>query len=342
MLNKQTAAVILLAVIGFLSYLILKPFLLAIIGASILAILFHPVYQLLLRFIKSRTVSALVTCVIAFVIVAIPLAFVGQALYVETSGIVKEIASQNVSSEQVVGTAQSFLDDVVLFIPGVDFIDFKEVSLSFFKSATNWLRLQAIALPTKALLFLLSIFLFYFLLRDGNQLVKWIYSGLPLTRREQQVIDSRLSTVTYAVVYGQIVTAIAQGLVAMLGYWYFGIDAPVLWGLVTMFFSLVPFVGTAIIWVPASIYLFVTGLSTTSWWMGIGLFVYGLIIINAVDNILRPIFIGATARMHSAIALLGVIGGISLLGFVGIFAGPLILSLFVTLYDIFIRKENDV
>lgn len=140
MLNKQTAAVILLAVIGFLSYLILKPFLLAIIGASILAILFHPVYQLLLRFIKSRTVSALVTCVIAFVIVAIPLAFVGQALYVETSGIVKEIASQNVSSEQVVGTAQSFLDDVVLFIPGVDFIDFKEVSLSFFKSATNWLR----------------------------------------------------------------------------------------------------------------------------------------------------------------------------------------------------------
>lgn len=339
MLNKQTIALAVMTFIGIVSYLIIKPFLLAIIGATILAILFNPLHNKILKITKAPKFSAAITCLIGLIIVLIPAIFVGQALYNEATVVFKVVASQNVSSEKIVGSVTYFYDTVASYLPGVTSSDVRAFSINIVKSVSNWLRLQVIAIPNKILLVLLSIFLFYYMLCDGRKLIKWIYEGLPLTKTEQSLIDSRLSNMTHAVVYGQIVTAIAQGLVAMIGYWAFGFKAPVIWGIITMFFSLVPFVGTAIIWVPASIYLIYSGLDIGTWWNGVALFAYGAIIINTVDNVLRPIFIGATSRMHHAIALLGVIGGLSVFGFIGIFAGPLILSLFVTMYDILIRKN---
>ncbi len=344
-MTKQTMGLFLLLIVGVISFFIIKPLLISILSASIFAILFRPIYNKLNKYIRSKTLCASIISIVVILLVFLPIWFLGQAVFVETAGIVHDIASQNLSSEQVYSTVIAFAQRTIDIVPGVNQLDLKSMALDSLKDASNWARTQLFAIPSRLFFGIMSLFLFYYLLKDGDKFVQWIYDGLPISKKNQLHIDSQLKSITYFVVYGQIVTAIIQGLIAMLGYWLFGIHAPVLWGIATMFFSLVPVIGTAIIWIPASIFLFVNGLGIMgsgadgSWWLGIGLFVYGfLIIAGFVDYIVRPLLIGASSRIHPAIALIGVIGGVVPLGFIGIFAGPLILALFITLYDILIRK----
>jgi len=340
--NKQIMGFFFLLAIGIISYLILQPFLISILSASIFAVLFRPAYSWLHKFIHSKSLCALIISIIALLLVIIPISFLSQAVFIEIGGIVHDISSQNVNSQQIYGNAISFGQSALNSIPGIEQVDVKSIAIDSLKSMAEWARIQIFSIPTKLFFALLSFFLFFYLLRDGDRLVQWVYDGLPLSKKNQQYIDSQLQSITYVVVYGQIVTAIIQGLIAMFGYWLFGIHAPVLWGIATMFFSLLPLVGTAVIWVPASIYFFVSGLGTQQWLAGVGLFLYGaLIIAGLVDYVIRPMLIGASSRIHPAIALIGVIGGVVPFGFIGVFAGPLILALFISLYDILIRKVRN-
>ena len=343
MLNKRTVAVALLVLVGIAAYLVIKPFLLAIVAAAIFAILFRPIFNWMQKFIGSPSARAFIICIVALLIVVIPVLLISQALFSEVSGIVRTVTAQPDQSKQIYGHILAGGQVILSFIPGTDPSAINSLTLEVLRTVSGWASVQILAIPHEFILLLISIFLFYYFLRDGDKLVAWIYEGLPLTLRDQRFIDKRLYEMTYAVVYGQIVTAILQGIVAMFGYWLFGLHSPVLWGLLTMLCSLLPVIGTGIVWMPASIYLFFAGLSGTSaghWWAGVGLFLYGAIIIAIADNLARPLLIGKSAKIPSALALVGVLGGVGAFGFIGIFAGPVILALFVTLYDTFIRKSK--
>ena len=182
------------------------------------------------------------------------------------------------------------------------------------------------------------LFVSYFLFQDGKKIAQKIVCWLPIRTKTVQKLMDQFEKVTYAVVFGQLFVAVVQGFVAVIGFYIFGVPLPIFLGVLTAFFALIPAVGTAITWVPASLYLVLIGYLTQdniTIAKGVGLFVYGVLIISTIDNILRVKIIQAKADMHPLIVIAGVIGGVNLFGVVGLFLGTILLSLLITYFETF-------
>jgi predicted PurR-regulated permease PerM len=178
----------------------------------------------------------------------------------------------------------------------------------------------------------------FFLWRDWDRLIKKLHQLIHLRKHHEAHIMSKMNDMTYAIVYGNFIVALIQGAVGALGFMIFGVPSPLVWGLVMAFFSLIHIIGTPVVWVPASLLLILDGISSASnneIIRGVGLFLYGLIIISTIDNILKPKIIGGRGNIHPVLVLIGVLGGIGLFGLIGIIIGPLILGLFNVFIDIF-------
>jgi len=176
------------------------------------------------------------------------------------------------------------------------------------------------------------VFLIFFMLRDGELMVKKIKYFIPLKKHHQTKIINKFSSVTRAVVYGHFITALIQGMVGVLGLYLFGVKSPLVWGSIMMVACMIPFIGSPVVWFPLGAFKLITGLTSSSSSeiiMGIGLLIYGFVIISSVDNLIKPKIIGDIARIHPTIILIGVLGGLLIFGVIGIVVGPLILSLFL-------------
>ena len=149
---------------------------------------------------------------------------------------------------------------------------------------------------------------------------------------------SEFREITNSVIYAQLFVAMVQGIVGAIGFYIFGIPFPILSGVLIAFFALIPFIGTSLIWVPASLYLILSGYFSKDYWIlgkGIGLFLYGLFIIATIDNILLAKIVKAKANVSPIIVIIGVIGGASMFGIIGIFIGPILLPLLITYFETF-------
>jgi predicted PurR-regulated permease PerM len=177
----------------------------------------------------------------------------------------------------------------------------------------------------------ISMYLLYFLLRDGDKLAKRIREAVPLSRKYKQRLFQNFTTVIRATVKGNILVAIAQGALGGLAFWYLDVSAPVLWGVLMAFLSLLPAIGAALVWAPVAIYFLATG----SVWEGVGLSVYGVVVIGLVDNILRPLLVGKDTKMPDYVVLLSTVGGMALFGLNGFVIGPVVAALFIATWDLF-------
>jgi len=167
-----------------------------------------------------------------------------------------------------------------------------------------------------------TVFLMFFVYRDGHRLIHEVRQGLLLALGERA--DQYLSTAEVtvkAVVYGIVLTAIAQGAMAGIGYWMVGIQAPVLLAAFTAFLGLIPF-GTVVVWVSASLWLMLNG----DYWAGVSLFLWGSLVVSWIDNLIRPLVISRTTRIPFVVVMFGVLGGLTSFGFIGLFVGPVILA----------------
>jgi predicted PurR-regulated permease PerM len=170
---------------------------------------------------------------------------------------------------------------------------------------------------------------FYFLLRDGHVLLGYFKDIIPLLSVERDEFMHRADVVLRAVVFGVVVTAGVQGVLGALGWWFVGLSSPLLAGALMALLAMIPFVGTPTVWIPGSIYLFLIGNVKN----GIILILWGLCVVSTVDNFLRPYFISEKAKMSTLLIFFGAFGGLAAWGFIGLFVGPLILSLFVFSMD---------
>ena len=137
------------------------------------------------------------------------------------------------------------------------------------------------------------LYLLFFLLRDGDDLTKRIRNAMPLHSEQQRELLNRFTTVIRATVKGNVVVAMVQGALGGLIFWFWGVHAPVLWAVLMAFLSLLPAVGSALIWLPVAIYFLVTG----AIWQGVVLIAFSVLVIGLVDNILRPILVGKDTKM---------------------------------------------
>jgi predicted PurR-regulated permease PerM len=178
--------------------------------------------------------------------------------------------------------------------------------------------------------FFLMLYVLFFLLRDGDSLARRVKGALPLQDELQRSLFSKFAAVIRATIKGNIVIALLQGALGGLIFAILGIQGAVLWGVVMAFLSLLPAVGTALVWLPVAVYLLVTG----AVWQGVVLISFGVLVIGLVDNLLRPILVGKDTKMPDYVVLISTLGGMSIFGFNGFVIGPIIAAMFIAVWDV--------
>jgi predicted PurR-regulated permease PerM len=324
--------------------LILWPFFGAVFWATILSILFTPLYRRLTRGMHGRrTLAALTTETIIVLIVILPAALVSAALMQEGFSIYERMRSGELSLTRYLQTilaslppwAGSLLDRLGLTNLGT----LQERLSAGLSKGVQVFAGGALDVGQNTLNFLVSFFVMlyvlFFLLRDGSDLLRTLKESIPLRKDVQQKLAVRFTNVVRATVKGNIVVALVQGFLGGLMFWFYGIHAPVLWGVLMAFFSMLPAVGAALVWGPVAIYYIATG----SLWKGVFLIVYGVVIIGLIDNLLRPILVGKDARMPDYVVLVSTIGGMAVFGLNGFVIGPVIAAMFMAAWHI-VATEN--
>lgn len=339
-----TALFVLLLVVSFL---IIKPFLLAIFLGALLAYIFYPLYRWGGEKIRNKTVMALLVCLLVLVLIIVPAIFFMKTL-VQESYALYMLGKQKLSTGFFEGCTNSFCNLVK------ELREDPEVRYQFqegLKAVTNWVIKKGsdflVSIPDILLnLFVMSFTLFYFL-SDGKALVRkaGVYLGRRMERKKFEEIMERLKGVVRAVVYGYVLVALMQGALGALGFYLFGVSSPLFWGIMMAFLALIPYLGTGVVWIPASAMILLNGIFQDSNWLvykGIGLFLYGFLFVGSLDNFIKPKIIGEKAKIHPALILLGIFGGVFLMGPVGVIAGPLALSLTAIVVEEYLgeRKEK--
>ena len=322
---------------------ILRPFIGTILTAIVISYLCYPLYRWIDWKSKNRTVSAFVTLFLLILIISIPSAFVINAISKEAFD-AASIAGKYLSTDSPTVVCDNNI--VCGFLDFLGLAGLTEPHVNNFISSTigkaNDSAEQAVvswiaALPRLLFNMFFLIFLIYYLLKDGRKLVGYIKTLMPFDSAHVNLITKRFNEVTYAVVYGNVVVAVIQGGLTAIGFLIFSASSPLIWGLVTVFTSLIPFLGAVVVWLPASIILVVSGYTSGDGFMilrGVGLFIFGILFISSIDNILKPRLIGGRANLHPALVLVGVIGGISALGVIGLIIGPVLVALATTVISI--------
>ena len=181
------------------------------------------------------------------------------------------------------------------------------------------------------------ILILYFMLIGGSKMERYVYSILPFSEENKKHVLKEINMIVTSNALGIPLLAIIQGLIALLGYWIFNVPSPFLFGFLTCFATIIPVVGTALVWLPLALYMALTG----DWVNAIGLTAYALIVITNIDNLIRFILQKKMADIHPLITIFGVIIGLSLFGFMGIIFGPLLISIFILCFKIFKDKLLD-
>jgi predicted PurR-regulated permease PerM len=175
------------------------------------------------------------------------------------------------------------------------------------------------------------VLMLFFLLRDGAEIREAVRGISPLTRGQELDIVDHLTRTVKGVLQSMVLVPLAQGVVALVGFWAFGVPAPLLWSLMVVFAALIPIVGSPLAWVPAGLYLMYDG----SVAMGLGLLLYGAILISGIDNVIKPLILKGAAQIHMLLAFLSILGGVFAFGPKGLIVGPVVLSLVLSAYRIY-------
>lgn len=337
-----------LGIVAALSVFVIYPFLTSIITGAILAYVLYPLYAILKRKLPAG-LSAFIVAILIVLLITVPAFFIIKNLTGETHYVYLRAKQQIMSGELiedrcygegiVCKTVRDFnemLRDENIKTYIMNFLN------DFLAYVTKKIGEILFSVPKLIIHLMVILFTAYYALKDGKDIIKKATKLIPLKVHHQDEIFKQFNDVTWAVIYGNFIVALVQGALGAFGFWIFGINGFLWWGIVMAFFALIPFVGTGIIWLPASVYLFLSGYLQGEQdliWKGIGLFVYGLLIVSTVDNVIRPYIVAGRAKVHPLLILLGVIGGLFMFGAVGILVGPLILALLQTL-TVILEKER--
>jgi len=321
--------------------LLMKPFFGPIFWAVAIALIFHPVQQLLVRRLGDRpTLNALITLFVCMVIVVIPVLVLGAALIAEGMGIYQKIQTGEIRPGEYIDQVNQSFPAIQAFLAQFDinFADLRDRAVNAFLGGSQFLAKQALGIGQNTFQFFLGlalmVYLAFFLIRDGQKLIELMIRALPLGDERERLLFAKFAEVTRATVKGNLLIAIIQGALGGVIFWILGITGALLWGVVMAIVSLLPAVGAAIVWVPAAIYLAAVGDIVPA----IILTAYGVVVIGLADNLLRPVLVGRDTKMPDYLVLLSTLGGIVMFGINGFVMGPLVAALFMAFWGIFIRE----
>ena len=329
---------VLLAILTVAFCWVLSPYAGAVLWGAILAILFHPMQQALQKRWKDRkTLAALATLAVILLIVVLPLALVGVSLIQEVAGLVARVRSGEINFGEylarIVHALPSWATNLMQRLGLDDVSALQQRLMAGVGERGQALATRVLGIGSDVLdlvvAFFLSMYLLFFLLQDGTSVARRLRDAIPLEPAVKTRLLERFLAMVRAAVKGNVLVAIAQGALGGLAFWVLGVHAPLLWAVVMAFASLIPAVGAALIWGPVAIYFLAVG----QFAHGIGLALFGTLVIGLVDNVLRPILVGADTRMPDYLVLITTVGGLAIVGIHGFVVGPVVAALFLAAWQ---------
>lgn len=328
---------LLLAGTMVLTFFIFQPFLGALAMAAIFAVILQPVYRRILVVIpRWPSLASLLTVLVSVICILVPLGLVGTQVGIQAANLSTEFVVGD-GRAQVLDVVQKLEDTAARYVPAAGGVS-ENISANisrYAQQALQWFAQHLGGLFAGLASLLLSFFIFfialYYLLRDGSRVRETLIALSPLRDTYDAEVFDRLALAVNSVVRGNLTIALLQGVLSGIGFTLFGIPNSVLWGSVAAIAALIPGLGTGLVFVPIVIFAFVTG----NTFGAIGLAAWGVIAVGLIDNLLAPRLIGSGIKIHPLLVLLSVLGGITFFGGMGIFLGPLSLSLLFTFLSIY-------
>ncbi len=316
------------ALVGLLllSYFVLRPIALSIMGGLLLAYVFIPLYRRVFHIFHERNTSALTVCVILVLVIFIPVWFLVPVMIQQVFDMFTFIQTLDIRGF----VAATFTNAPAQFqeeIGSVAITFIGKVTTGVLGSLTDLL----VELPTVLLHFAVVVFVFFFALRDNDKLAAYVGGLSPLKPDQQKFLNKQFKNITYSIMFGYVITGIVQGIATGVGLFLFGVPRALLLTVFAILASIFPLVGPWLIWIPAALYLFSIGNVP----MAIGFILYSVLFVSVIDNIMRPYLVARKNQISSAVVLVGMIGGLLVFGVLGIILGPLILAyllIFLTAY----------
>lgn len=356
--NSTMLATIIMLFFGalglYLSYLVAKGIFVPVMFAALFAVVFYPLYQHLLKRNKSEALSSLLCCLI---LVAVVMAVISLVVYLAVGEVVNvtrvfftesfdyqsiEIFTDQAQLEALLEQTTTSIDAILENVPLIDASSISDIIVETLKNIPPLLQnlssyilgLLRVGFDSAARLildFVIFFISFFYLLIDGKRFVKYSYRMLPINALHERQISKRFSTLCYAWIVVNLMLAFIQGTLAAIGFAFIGVPSPLIWGIVTMLASFIPFVGGALVWgIIALIYLILG-----EWWSALMIVLWGSIMVSSSDNILRPFLLKEGIKIHPLIVFLAVLGGFFAFNVPGLVIGPLVMVFVATLLYIY-------
>lgn len=314
-----------------LSFFLIRSYITSIFGAILLTYIFYPIYKKLLRVIRNKTICSLIVTILVLIILMIPIIFATNAIINESVNLYYKIS--DIEIDEINNYVKDYFDKDINIGGYVKDI-LNKFSMYVMKEAEAFIW----SLPEKLIAIFVIFFIVFYAFKDGKRWIGIVEKELPLEERYKKNLSNKFKSIIYATIYGIIVTGILVGALGALGFYIFGLSSPILWGIIMTILSMLPLVGTCLVWLPAGIYLVVTGNTL----LGVLFLLYNWIIVSGIDTFVRPKIIGAKGKLHPVFVLLGIVGGLKIFGLIGVIIGPLIFAILTLFFEIYISEKHEI
>ncbi|MFH1188683.1 MAG: AI-2E family transporter [bacterium] len=332
-----------LGVVSILTFFLFRPFLTAILTAAILAALFQSTYKHLVQKTKGRKhASALLTVAIIFFIIIIPVLGVTGLVTNEANKIFQKISSGDPVYQQNIVRITGFLEKTPFF-QSIDIskkIEEQDIA-GIVQSTSKWIltivqkTYQGVA--NFVLWFFVMFFTLYYFLIEGKNMIEKIMFLSPLKKDQESLLVTRFLSISKATLKGTLITGLVQGTLGGILFFALGIPSAIVWSVVMMIVSIIPLLGAGIVWFPVAVIMIAMG----EIFKGIIILAFGVGVISTIDNILRPKLVGRDTQMHPLLVFFATLGGIAVFGIAGFLIGPIIMALFLALWEIYAVEFKD-
>jgi predicted PurR-regulated permease PerM len=317
----------------YVCWLMFQPFFNVLLWAAVLSVVFYPMHRRILQRTGKPTLAAACSTLLVILLILLPVTFITVAVVRELTG----AATAFQASDRTL--ANSLPPGVVWLLDRAgQYVDIDRESARTFIVERMQTWGTALAASTLVVVggvvgalvqMLLVVFTLFYFFRDGDRIVSAAHDMVPLQRVQLQDIITRTEEVIGATVYGVLAISAIQGVLGTFIFWVLGLPSPLLWGVVMFFLSMIPMAGAFLVWVPAAIYLALTGAYTKA----IVLVVWGVVVIGSIDNVLSPRLVGRRASLHELLIFFAVLGGIQLFGVLGLVLGPVMVAMTLALIE---------
>ncbi len=338
-MKRQAAVVCLLALAAtalYLCYLIAKPFLTPLIIAVMIAIVFHPLHLKVQTLVRKSNGAAALSTTLVLLVVAIPLVLLGISVSRELGDAIQMLREQRGSQVSLSPYLGHLLEKLSAWLQNyvnLSQLDPQAALLRGVEQLSRSLLAAGAAVLSNMASFSLGLvvifFSLFFFFRDGEVILRGFAAIFPLNPDQSRKLFVGIGETMTANLYGGLAVAVAQGTLTGLAFAVLGLSAPILWALFTALASLIPVVGSALVWGPAAILLFLTG----HWIKATILLAWGAGIVGQIDAVVRPYVIGTHVKVHTLLVFFSLLGGVEAFGVAGIFIGPIVLSFTMAILD---------